>query len=233
MFVGREDFDADGNPPSNWTIPSMAWVVIASVVLLALVAPLLRSRERTIALRVAESFLKPPVFLEAIDGKPIPESPGQVRDPPPPTPNGSPPWPLPIYVTYVSDEPVHIPWWRAAWTRPLLGFWGELTKERTEQPTTTSRKFRLVAGAILAWPFVCLALSELNPDLGLVWFWAHQLYYWPFGEWLGMPFFRQDSEVGFESKAAGRVLVPVVYLLLLAALSRLGKKWSRKMGIPS
>jgi hypothetical protein len=58
----------------------------------------------------------------------------------------------------------------------------------------------------------------MDDSRGLIWFYAHQLYYLPIGSWLGEPFFRPDSEVWFFVKPLGRILTPMIYLAILYGL---------------
>jgi hypothetical protein len=80
------------------------------------------------------------------------------------------------------------------------------------------RKLVIVAICVTLFPFVFELLTRLTPDIGLIWFLPHQLYYLPLSE-IGEPFFVPDSEVGFWVQWPGPVLAVVVYgggLLLLA-----------------
>ena len=85
------------------------------------------------------------------------------------------------------------------------------------------RKLVISTVCVTLLPFVLELLTWLMPDIGLIWFFPHQLYYLPLSE-IGEPFFVPDSEVGFWVQWPGRVLAVVVYgggLVLLAwALSR-------------
>lgn len=42
----------------------------------------------------------------------------------------------------------------------------------------------------------------------------HQVYYWPFAQLLGQPFFIPDSELGFVAASPGRILVAGIYVML-------------------
>jgi hypothetical protein len=68
---------------------------------------------------------------------------------------------------------------------------------------------RIIAIAILAAPAVLLLLLQLFPNLIL--FALHQLYYAPLGSWIGLPFFRPDSEIVFEVLWPGRLLAIATY----------------------
>lgn len=69
--------------------------------------------------------------------------------------------------------------------------------------------------AVVAWIALPWMLW-LGADLYTLAF--HQLYYWPFAQLLGQPFFTSDSELGFLVTTPGRLLVAGLYVLLAGAI---------------
>ena len=67
----------------------------------------------------------------------------------------------------------------------------------------------------LSLPAALYALSVWDGNRGLIWFWLHQIYYMPFGAWLGQPFFAPDAEVYFWARPLGRVVAAVGYAAIL------------------
>lgn len=72
--------------------------------------------------------------------------------------------------------------------------------------------FIVLAGLLLT-PLILWALYNVDRQTGLIWLFLHQIYYAPLS-WLGQPFFRKDSDVGFWVLPLGRLLTGVVYSLL-------------------
>lgn len=84
------------------------------------------------------------------------------------------------------------------------------------------RKLFTIAGCVTLLPFLLERLAWLMPNIALVWFLPHQLYYLPLSG-LGEPFFIADSDVGFWVQWPGRILTAVVYAgsLVLCAWAHL------------
>ena len=66
---------------------------------------------------------------------------------------------------------------------------------------------------IVAIPFVFVLLGRLFPQHGLLWLGAELFYYLPLSS-LGEPFFTPNSDVGFVPAILGRVVTPIVYVLI-------------------
>jgi len=86
------------------------------------------------------------------------------------------------------------------------------------------RKLAIITVCVTLFPFVLELLTWLTPDIGLIWFFFHQLYYLPLSE-VGQPFFVPDSEVGFWVQWPGRVLAVVVYGGGVILLARAYVRW--------
>jgi hypothetical protein len=86
------------------------------------------------------------------------------------------------------------------------------------------RKLVIIVVCVTILPFLLELLTQLTPDIGLIWFFAHQLYYLPLSE-IGEPFFIPDSEVGFWVQWPGRLLAMIVYGAGVVLLVRAYARW--------
>ena len=78
------------------------------------------------------------------------------------------------------------------------------------------RAWVLLAAFLLVFPFLMLALTEILPGTGLVWWALGQLYYVPVS-WIAPPLFPRAAEVFFVVTPAGRVLALCIYGAILSA----------------
>jgi hypothetical protein len=62
----------------------------------------------------------------------------------------------------------------------------------------------------------------------LIFFSLHLLYYAPLGSWLGLPFFKPDSELVFAVLWPGRVLAAFVYAAVWIGFFRLFRAGGRQ-----
>ena len=79
----------------------------------------------------------------------------------------------------------------------------------------------VVISIIIFFPLLMEILKDLDDSRGMIWFLLHQIYYLPIGSWLGEPFFMPDSEVSFWVLMPGRILMPIIYLVVYFGLLKL------------
>lgn len=73
-------------------------------------------------------------------------------------------------------------------------------------PLLRAKAVRLVLTIVLLWPVVFFLLTKFEHSIGLLWLFAFQIYYVPYGTWMPQPFFEPDPELSF------RVLLPGAFV---------------------
>ncbi len=77
-----------------------------------------------------------------------------------------------------------------------------------------SRNNYLFILLIILFPLPFHFLMKINPAHGLIWVLFHHLYYQPVAGLLDEPFFTRDTDIGFFVNLPGRIITPIIYLIL-------------------
>lgn len=77
------------------------------------------------------------------------------------------------------------------------------------------RFFIIISTILVLIPWALNFFQYYDKKRGLLWLFFHQIYYAPLGSWIREPFFKFDSDIGFEVLFPGRILTGLVYFSLL------------------
>jgi hypothetical protein len=89
-------------------------------------------------------------------------------------------------------------------------------------------KLGFILISILILPIFLDVASDLDENRGLIWFALHQLYYLPFGVWIGEPLFVSDNEIMFKVLPLGRIVVAILNCTLFFTIIKIFKSIGNK-----